>query len=75
MAGPSLRKILDIITDVRVSAGAAPRICLVGDGPALREVAVAVSTGAPDAVDGVSGAFDVLAPADVPGAWGVGTRG
>lgn len=71
MAGPSISKILKVVSDVRASAGAAPRICLVGDGPALREVAVAVSTGAPDAVDGVSGAFDVLAPADVPGEAGL----
>ncbi len=66
MAGLSIKKILRIVSEVRAGAGAVPRLCLVGDGPALREVAVAVSSAAADAVDGVSGAFDILSPADVP---------
>jgi len=71
VAGPNIGKILKVIADVRASAEGAPRICLVGDGPALREVAVAMSSGAADAVGGVSDAFDALAPEDVPGEAGL----
>lgn len=67
MAGLSITKILKVISEVRAGAGTAPRLCVAGVGGPLRDVVVAMSSGAPDAVDGVSGAFDALAPADVPG--------
>lgn len=66
MARLSLTKILKVISEVRAGAGPAPRVCLVGEGPAVRDAAVALSAGAVDATDGVSAAFDVLAAADVP---------
>jgi uncharacterized protein (DUF697 family) len=66
VAGLSIKKVLKVVSEVRDRTGGAPRLCLVGDGPALREVALAVSQGAADAVDGVSGAFDALGTADVP---------
>ena len=66
MAGLSIKKVLEVVSEVRAGDGAAPRLCLVGEGPALRAAAVALSIGAPDTVDGVSAAFDVLGPTDVP---------
>ena len=66
MAGLSLRKILNVISEVRGGMDAAPRFCLVGEGGALRDAATALSEGASDAVGGVSAGFDVLAPGDVP---------
>jgi uncharacterized protein (DUF697 family) len=66
VAGLSIKKVLKVVSEVRDRSGGAPRLCLVGDGPELRAVALAVSQGAADAVDGVSGAFDVLGTADVP---------
>ena len=67
MAGLNVRRILRVISEVRAGVGGMPRLCLVGDGPALREAAAALSADATDTADGVSAAFDVLAPADVPG--------
>jgi uncharacterized protein (DUF697 family) len=66
VAGLSLRKILNVISEVRGGMDAAPRFCLVGEGGALRDAATALSEGASDAVGGVSAGFDVLAPGDVP---------
>jgi len=56
-----------VVSEVRESSTTTPRFCIVGEGPGLREVAAAVSEGAPDIAGGISAAFDVLAPADVPG--------
>ncbi len=66
MVGLSITRILRVIGEVRSGVDRAPRICLVGDGAALREAAAALSQGAPDAVGGVSAGFDVLTPTDVP---------
>jgi len=66
VAGFSFKKILTVISEVRADSGAAARLCVVGEGPAVRDVARSLSAGAADAVDGFSASLDVLGPADMP---------
>ena len=66
MAGLSVKKILKVISEVRSASGGPARLCVVGDGPAVRDVSLTLSAGATDAVNGVSAGFDVLSPGDVP---------
>ena len=67
MAGLRLKKILEVVSEVRAGMDTAPRLCLVGEGVALRDAAEALSAGAPDVVEGISASFDVLKAADIPG--------
>jgi len=66
VAGLSVKKILKVISEVRSASGGPARLCVVGDGPAVRDVSLTLSAGATDAVNGVSAGFDVLSPGDVP---------
>jgi len=56
----SVNRILKLLSEVRDRAGAAPSLCLVGEGAALADVAAALSEGAADTRDGLSAGFDVL---------------
>ena len=60
------RKIIKALTEVRASTQGRARLCLVGSGKGVGELARALSVGAARADGGISDALDVLAPSDFP---------
>jgi uncharacterized protein (DUF697 family) len=62
--GIDIRRIAKLLAEVGATAGGEARICLVGNGVALTQLATALSVGAADITDGVSASLDVLAPGD-----------
>ncbi len=66
MATVNVRKILKSLTDVRAHTEGRARLCLVGVGSGVAELARSLSEGARDASGGVSDAVEVLAPHDFP---------
>ncbi len=66
MPALSIKRVLKLLREVRERAGASPRLCLVGEGAALSDVARALSEGAVDTTGGLSTGFDVLPPEGFP---------
>jgi len=64
--GIDIRKIVKTLAEVGATADREVRVCLVGNGVALTQLATALSAGAADVTDGVSACLDVLAVDDFP---------
>jgi uncharacterized protein (DUF697 family) len=57
-----IRRIAKVLAEVGATARAEARLCLVGDGAAVAQLATALSAGAADITEGVSASVAVLTP-------------
>jgi uncharacterized protein (DUF697 family) len=64
--GIDVRKIVKVLAEVGATADREARVCLVGNGVAVTQLATSLSAGAAEVRDGVSGCLDVLTADDFP---------